>query len=133
MDIQTLAFLLLVGRLVSEFFIIQVLRRQWKLRKIQTHPRLMKLRHVLSLLAILVFIGNIYPLILDAFTLFIPGVRTVEFVNFVGTLYSLDNSFTFMFASILIWTLYKLSDAAIELSDVLSGPNQDQKTIDQQK
>ena len=121
MDIQLLAAILLVGRLVSEFFIVQVLRRQWQIRKTKTHPRLMQLRHVLSLLAILVFVGNIYPLLLDAYTLFNPGIRTSGVINLVGTFYSLDNSLTFMFASILIWTLYKLSDVVIEVAELYSG------------
>lgn len=126
MDIQILAVILLAGRLVSEFFIIQVLRRQWKIRKTKTHPRLGQLRSVLNLLAILVFVGNIYPLVLDAITLFEPSVRTSPFVNLPGVVYSLTNSLTFMFASILIWTLYKISDVAIELSE-LTGTSADKK------
>lgn len=118
MDIQLLAFILLVGRLVSEFFIVQVLRRQWKIRNTRVHPRLMKIRGVLSLLAVLVFLGNIYPLLLDAYTLFNPDIRTSGFINLVGTFYSLDNSLTFMLASILIWTLYKLSDVVIEVAEL---------------
>lgn len=121
MDIQLLAFILLVGRIVSEYFIIQVLRRQWKIRNTTIHPRLKKIRGVLSLLAILVFIGNIYPLLLDAYTLFYPGVRTSPTINLVGTFYSLDNSLTFMLASILIWTLYKLSDVVIEVAELVAG------------
>lgn len=121
MDIQLLAFLLLIGRLVSDFFIIMVLRRQWKIRKTRTHPRLMQVRRVLTLLAVLVFIGNIYPLLLDAYTLIDAGVRTSRSVNIVGVIYSLDNNLTFMFASILIWTLYKLSDVVIEVAELIAG------------
>jgi hypothetical protein len=121
MNIQLLAFLLLMGRLVSETFIILVLRRQWRIRAILTHPRLANLRRILSLLAILVFIGNIYPLLLDLFTLFHPGIRTSQNVNLVGVFYSLGNSMTFMFASILIWTLYKLADVAIDVGELIAG------------
>lgn len=121
MDIQLLAFILLVGRLVSEYFIIQVLRRQWKIRNTPIHPRLKKIRGVLSLLAILVFIGNIYPLLLDAYTIVNADIRTSPTINLVGTFYSLDNSLTFMLASILIWTLYKLSDVVIEVAELVAG------------
>lgn len=121
MDIQLLAFLLLIGRLVSEGFIIAVIRKQWKIRKTKTHPRLMAIRRVLTLLAVLVFVGNLYPLFLDAYTLIAPGIRTSSSVNLVGVIYSLDNNLTFMFASILIWTLYKLSDIVIEVADLLTG------------
>ena len=121
MNIQLLAFLLLCGRLISDAFIILVLRRQWKIRSIPTHPRLANLRRVLTLLAVLVFLGNIYPLLLDAFTLFHPGIRTSQNVNLVGVFYSLGNSLTFMFASILIWTLYKLADVAIDVGELIAG------------
>lgn len=119
MSIQLLALLLLIGRIVSDFFIILVLRRQWKLRKTKTHPKLTAVRKVLGLLAILVFLGNIWPLVLDAFTLFYPGIRSTQHVNFVGLTYSLDNNLTFMFASILIYALYRLSDTVIEVVELL--------------
>jgi len=121
MDIQLLAFLLLIGRLISEAFIIAVLRKQWKIRNKPIHPRLRNLRKVLTLLAVLVFVGNIYPLALDLFTLFDAGIRTSGYVNLVGVAYSLDNNLTFMFASILIWTLYKLSDVVIEVAELITG------------
>lgn len=121
MDIQLLAFILLMGRLISEGFIIAVIRKQWKIRKAPIHPKLRGLRKVLTLLAVLVFIGNIYPLLLDIVTLFDAGIRTSQTVNLVGTIYSLDNNLTFMFASILIWTLYKLSDVVIEVAELVSG------------
>lgn len=121
MDIQLLAFILLLGRLISEGFIIAVIRKQWKVRKAPLHPKLRGLRKVLTLLAVLVFVGNIYPLLLDSYTLFNPDIRTSGVVNLVGTFYSLDNSITFMLASILIWTLYKLSDVVIEVAELISG------------
>lgn len=121
MDIQLLATLLLIGRLISEGFIIAVIRKQWRVRNTQIHPRLKALRRVLTLLAVLVFFGNIYPLLLDAYTLYDSAVRTSQNVNLVGVFYSLDNSFTFMLASILIWTLYKLSDVVIEVAELITG------------
>lgn len=121
MDIQLLAALLLVGRLISEFFISLVLLRQWKLRKTRTHPRLMQMRKVLTLLAVLVFIGNLFPLWLDYYTLANPEIRTSQTVNIVGVVYSLDNNLTFMFASVLIWTLYKLADVVLDVAELLAG------------
>jgi hypothetical protein len=121
MNIQLLALLLLIGRLLSDFFIILVLKRQWAIRKIPTHPRLVNIRRVLSLLAVLVFLGNLYPLFLDAWTLFYPGVRSTPTVNPVGVFYSLDNNLTFLFASMLIWMLYKLADVAIDVGELIAG------------
>lgn len=121
MDIKLLAFILLIGRLVSNGFIIAVLRKQYRLRDTRTHPRLKPIRRVLTLLALLVFVGNIYPLILDAATLFYPGIRTSSHVNPAGAFYAISTNLTFMFASILIWTLYKLSDTVIEVAELLTG------------
>lgn len=121
MDIQLLAFILLMGRAISDTFIVLVLQKQWRIRKIPTHPRLQALRRILTLLALLVFIGNIYPLLLDLYTLFYPGIRTSQTVNAVGAAYSLDNNLTFMFASILIWFLYKISDVAIDVGELIAG------------
>lgn len=125
MDIQLLALLLLIGRLISEGFIIAVIIKQWKISKSPVHPRLVPIRRVLTLLAILVFLGNIYPLLLDAYTLLDATVRTTPTINLVGVFYSLDNSLTFMFASILIWALYKLSDVVIEVAELISGKQLD--------
>lgn len=131
MNIVTLAFILLVGRIISDAFISVVLIRQWKLRKLPTHPRLANLRRVLSLLALLVFVGNIYPLILDAITLFYPGIRTSQTVNPVGAFYAISTNLTFMFASVLIWTLYKLADVAIDVGELTAGEPPKKVTIKQ--
>lgn len=119
MDIQVLAILLLIGRVVSMAFIFMVLLRQWQIRKAKTHPRLIAMRRVLALLALLVFAGNIYPLILDILTIVMPSIRSTQVINLAGVLYSVDNNLTFMFASILIWTLYRLADAVIEVSELI--------------
>lgn len=121
MDTQLLAALLLIGRLVSEYFIVWVLIKQWKIRNTKTHPRLLAMRRVLSLLAILVFVGNLYPLWLDIYTLFIDTeLRTSQTVRLYSVVYSLDNNLTFVIASILIWVLYKLADVVIEVADLIS-------------
>lgn len=133
MNIQLLAFLLLIGRLISDVFIILVLKKQWRIRKLHTHPRLAQIRRVLTLLAVLVFIGNIYPLMLDAWTLFYPGIRTTPTVNPVGVFYSLDNNLTFMFASILIWGLYKISDVAIDVGELIAGNPPKEVTLTEKK
>lgn len=119
MNIQTLALLLLIGQLISEIFIISVLRRQWQIRKSRTHPRLIQIRRVLMLLALLVFLGNLYPMALDAIKLFYPGVRTTQTINPAGAFYAISTNLTFMFASILIWLLYKLADVVIEVAELI--------------
>lgn len=121
MNIQLLAALLLIGRVVAVCFNVLVINRQWKLRKLPTHPRLLQIRRVLSLLAILIFLGNLYPLFLDLYTLAHPDIRSTQTVNLVGVFYSLDNNLTFLFASILIWALYKIADVAIEVGELIAG------------
>ena len=92
MNIQTLALILLAGRAIAITFNILVLRRQWKIRKIPTHPRIEKIRKVLSALAVVVFIANLYPLWLDIVTLWDPGIRTSQYINLKGLFYPLDNN-----------------------------------------
>jgi len=121
MNIQLLAFLLLVGRIIAITFNVLVIKRQRKIRKIPTHPRLLNIRRVLALLATLVFIGNIYPFVLDAVTLFDPAVRTAQTVKVSGALYAISTNLTFLCASILIWALYKLADIAIEVGELIAG------------
>jgi lipoprotein signal peptidase len=62
-----------------------------------------------------------YPIFLDLVTIFNPGVRTSQTVNLAGVFYTLDVNLTFMFASILIWVLYKLADVAIEVGELIAG------------
>lgn len=119
MNIQLLALILLIARIVSQTFITLVLRRQWRLRNTKTHPTIKSYRKVLAALAIMIFIGNIYPMLLDLYTLVNPEVRTSQNINIVGVAYSLDNSLTFMVASILIWALYKLADTVIEITELI--------------
>lgn len=121
MSITVLALLLLVGRIISMTFNVLVLTRQWKLRRIPTHPRLMSIRRVLTALAVIIFIGNIYPFALDIITMAYPQIRTTQTVNFIGVAYTLDVNLTFMFASIFIWALYKLADVAIEVGELIAG------------
>ena len=121
MNIQTLALILLAGRAIAITFNILVLRRQWKIRKIPTHPRNEKIRKVLSALAVVVFIANLYPLWLDIVTLWDPGIRTSQYINLKGVFYPLDNNLGFMFASIFIWALYKLADVAIDVGELIAG------------
>ena len=121
MNIQTLALMLLIGRTVAIIFNVLVLKRQWKIRKVPTHPRLQKIRWVLSMLAVVVFIANLYPAWLDIVTLFDPAIRSTQVINLKGVIYSLDNNLGFMFASIFIWALYKLSDVAIDVGELIAG------------
>lgn len=125
MELQVLAPILIVGRIITICFIVAVIRKQWRIRKSPIHPRLQNLRKVLTLLAILVFVGNLYPLFLDVITLLPPDIRTSNVINMLGVVYALDNNITFMLAAILIWTLYKLSDVVIEVAELVTG-----KTID---
>lgn len=120
MNLKLLVILLTFGRIASIVFNILVLKRQLKLRKKKTHPRLMKYRQVLMTLAFIIFLGNIYPLFLDLATL--AGVftqRGPETVNWSLSIYSLDNNLTFLVASILIWVLYKLADTVIEIAELI--------------
>lgn len=120
MDIKTLAFILLVGRIIALCFNVAVLRRQLRLRKEpKTLPILMKYRKIFFALNITILVVHIYPFTLDILTLFVDTGRNPT-ASIVGSIYGIDNNFGFLVASILIWMLYKISDTIIDLAQILA-------------
>lgn len=116
MDIKTLAVMLLIGKIIAEIFIFLVLYKQWGLRLKAIHPKLRHYRIVLSALALVIAIGVFIPMVVDILTLFHAVNRPVTTATAV---YALANSITFAVASILIWTLYKLSSVVIEIDELV--------------
>lgn len=121
MEVQILAAVLIIGRIITMGFILAVIRKQWRIRHSPIHPRLKNLRKALTLLAVLVFAGSIYPLLLDTAALLCPSIVLANDVDMFGAVYALDNNATFMLSAILIWTLYRLSDVVIEAAELVTG------------
>lgn len=119
-DIQTIAFLLLLGRLVSVSFILVVLYRQYKLFGTQIDfalvPNLSRMqrknvytiRRILFALSVIILIGNLAPIVIDVITLFAETDRPAN-LRPISIIYAFSNSFTAMFSAAMIWTLYRVA------------------------
>lgn len=118
MDIRTIATLLLLGKIISLVFILLVLKKQWNIRKKTIHPTLRKYRTILFVLALVILIGTIIPIVVDLLTL-LTNIDRENSPSIAGIIYAFSNDITFLIASILIWTLYKLSSAVIEIDDLI--------------
>lgn len=116
-DIQTIALLLLIGRIVSLIFIVLVMYRQFKLFgttiDFQLVPNLTKMerknvyriRKLLFALSVVIFLGNMIPVAIDVLTLFTETDRPRSIAT-ISIMYAFSNSFTAAFSAIMIWTLY---------------------------
>ncbi len=120
--IQTIAIFLLIARLISVLFIGMVLILQARLfgTKIDFSlvPNLNRFqkrniylaRKVLFSLAVIVFLGNMVPILIDAITIIGNNSvgRNAE-VPTISIAYAASNALTAMFSAIFIWALYKLA------------------------
>lgn len=121
LDIQTIALILLIARVVSVAFIITVLLRQARLFGKQIDfsvvPFLTKLqrksvyriRTVLFTLSVIILLGNLVPIVIDYITLFNNDLGRPANVKLISIAYAFSNALTAMFSAIMIWTLYKLA------------------------
>lgn len=109
MNIKTLAWILLIFRLLSMGFIVLVLRRQMRLFKLYIQPQLRTFRKVLFLLALIVFIGNLIPIVVDLLTVFSKIHRVVSRTNMAGVVYALSNDLVSLSSSVFIWYMYRVA------------------------
>lgn len=122
LSIQTIAVILLIARLISVGFILFVLRLQWKLFKSKIDFSLVpnldhyqqttvyRIRRVLFVLAVIIFLGNMIPILIDAITIFSHNsLGRTQSIRPISVAYAVSNAFTAMFSAIMIWTLYKLA------------------------
>jgi hypothetical protein len=120
--IQTIAIFLLIARLISVVFIGMVLYLQSRLfgTKIDFSlvPNLSKFqkrniylaRKVLFTLSVVIFLGNLIPIVIDTLTIFSDNAagRNPEGPT-ISIMYAFSNALTAMFSAIMIWGLYKLA------------------------
>lgn len=121
-SIQIIAFILLIARLISVFFIVKVLITQARqfgreidfslvpnLSKFQ-QKNIYRIRRVLFALAVIILIGNFIPIVIDYITLITDNSlgRTAN-VKPISIAYAFSNAITAMLSAIMIWTLYKLA------------------------
>lgn len=119
-SIQLLAFILLVFRLVSMTFITLVIWRQISLFGTKINfddfPSLTKgqrrniytMRRILFAIAVVIFIGNLIPVMIDSVALLNEVIKTPGLRSW-GILYAVSNAITSVFSAFMIWFLYRLA------------------------
>lgn len=121
LDIQTIALILLVARVLSVIFIVIVLLRQVRLfgkeidfsvvpflTNIQRES-VYRIRTVLFTLSVIILLGNLVPVVIDYITLFSDDLGRPASLKPISIAYGFSNALTALFSSIMIWTLYKLA------------------------
>lgn len=124
LDIKTIALCLLIARLISVTFIVLVLVRQYRLFGLPIDFSLVpgisklekrsvyRLRRVLFTLSVVIFLGNMIPILIDCLTLFIETSRPAH-VHTISIMYAFSNSLTAMFSAIMIWLLYRVAGIGV--------------------
>jgi hypothetical protein len=107
-DIKLIALSLLICRIVSVGFILAVLRKQWILLKARNHAEVATLRRVLFYLAVVIFLGQFVPILIDSATLIDQAKRSTP--SALGVAYAYSNAFTAMISSLLLWLVYRVSE-----------------------
>lgn len=117
MDVRTLAWYLLLAQVGTVFFLFLVLIRQLSLFRLRVQRELMWVRRTLFALALVIFIGNVYPMVISAATVLGLVTRSTHRVNALGVSYSSDNTLTLFFSALLIWITYKMAERVLIISE----------------
>lgn len=118
MDIKTVAFILLLGRIVSFSFMTLVVRRQRALSKLPINKELLPLRKTLGRLSIAVLIGNLIPIVIDVLTILASNsLEREDTPSVIGVMYGFSNCITSAVSAFLIWTLYKQAEKTVLIVD----------------
>lgn len=118
MEINTLATILLVGRMIAIYFMSSVVRRQLQLMKMPINDEVRTFRKILLGLAIALLISNIVPAILDILTIVsVNSLGRTPVVGDVGIFYTLFNCSGAIVSSLLVWMLYRLAANTKEVTD----------------
>lgn len=110
METQTLAGLLLLGRLTAVFFLRKTLRAQNRLLKLRIDNdddgEIKELRLTLHRMTLIIFFGQFVPIIIDTWAIVSPSTRPF----WLGVLYAISNCLTAITAALLIWRIYQLAE-----------------------
>lgn len=109
MDVKVIAAMLLVIRLLATLFIGAVLVQQYQLMKAQVSDDIGALRKVLMALAVIILLSHVIPIMVDIITLF--GNPLNRTVTPIGVMYAFSNDFSGLIASLLLWTVYRVTQA----------------------
>lgn len=129
MTISVIAFILLILRFVSVFFVAMVIHQQWKLLRKKTDSELVGIKMVMFLLGHVLLVGSILPIIADFYYAFIinsdSGMTIIVW-------YAISNCLAHLTGSILLWNIYRMASSLeaeldeiheSEQKEVLDGPH----------
>lgn len=112
MSIEAFAALLMAFHVVSGVFIGLVIKRQLGLFKSTIHANLRTYRRVLFALSVVIFAGNLNPILID-FVTFMGGAEgRPTSVKAVSISYAVSNAVVAMISAILIYILYRMASDA---------------------
>lgn len=117
MSIEQLAAILLLLHFVSGIFIALVIKRQWGLFKQTIDNTLLNYRKVLFVLSIVIFVGNLNPIFIDAVTILGSGGGRPENVKAISISYAVSNAVVALISAVLIFILYKMAADATKDKD----------------
>lgn len=127
-SIETLALILMLAHLAAAIFMARVLHRQWGLFKIpydtSIEPKLVKelkrFRAILFSLSVIVFAGNIIPILIDGVTFFYhnPLDRNPT-VPVISLAYAVSNALTALISAYLIFTLYRIAKGSNDPNELV--------------
>lgn len=105
MDTRIIAATLLVGRLITIWFIFIVFKKQLSLLRSKHHVELRPLRKILFGLSFITIAGNIIPVVIDTMGIFGKG----SFGLLLAYVYS--NNITAILSAITLYVVYKISES----------------------
>lgn len=108
MNIKILAAVLLLEHVISGIFIGLVILKQRMLLRAPITNSLKKFRMRLLYLSIVIFIGNLIPILIDTLTIF-ADLRGRPAPHPIGIAYAVSNATTAIVSSILIWGVYRIA------------------------
>lgn len=116
LSIKELAIMLFIGHIGSVVFILSVIRRQLALLRLPIDATMKNFRHVLLVLSMAIFVGNIIPIAIDGLTLFVSTGRPAH-VRLASIAYAVSNAVIELLSAFLIWKLYQLAADTKEMTD----------------
>lgn len=110
-EVQIVAFALLILRLISLVYVSRVLYRQLQLYKLAIEDQLSQFRKTMVIMGVLLFFSNMFPLYIDflyAFDLDPPN----DTLLLIG--YATSNSVFTLALSYILWQIYKLASGSLD-------------------
>lgn len=108
MNIIALAIILLILRAIAAVFMIWVLSIQYPLLKAVNDPEIKPLRYVLFIFAAIIAVGNVVPIAIDIYGLFIESQVKTTFDPLL-TVYFLNNAIVAAISAVCFWLVYQVS------------------------